>query len=77
MQSEIARELGIHRQRVSGWLSQSDPHLPNAEHALAIVESLPRQKRRAQRSARVGMDMRWGGFIRYKATNVTATVRQL
>jgi transcriptional regulator with XRE-family HTH domain len=47
-QAEIARALGIHRSRLTGWFR--DGRITNADHALAIHSLLAREKRRAQRA---------------------------
>ena len=51
-QAEIAKVLGIHRSRLTGWFK--DGRIPNADHALAIAALLRRKKRRARRQRQKG-----------------------
>jgi transcriptional regulator with XRE-family HTH domain len=50
-QGQLARALGVDRQRVSGWFSPR-PHIPRADHALLIQALLDREKRKAKRRAK-------------------------
>jgi transcriptional regulator with XRE-family HTH domain len=51
-QGQLARALGVDRQRVSGWFSQNKTHLPRADHALLIQALFDREKRKAKRRAK-------------------------